>query len=151
MHLFRRPANGSLRWDSRGRDWWEQRVSLFWKRHKTSITRRDALAGIPILHENVRIDSLSDGLACLKVSLNRGPSFLDRFRPAVMEKKYELDEFGSFVVRQINRERSVLDIVGKFQARFRMTRRESELGVVAFIKMLMQRRVLSVVSGTVEA
>jgi hypothetical protein len=39
----------------------------------------------------------------------------------------------------------VLEIINRFEEQFRMSRRESELGVVAFIKMLMQRRVISVV------
>lgn len=121
-------------------------MSLFWRRHSKSISRRDALAAIPILHTNVRMEPLSGNTIVIKVNVNRGASFLDRFRPPVMEKRYELDAFGSFVVRQIDTQRTVLEIVRAFGKEFRMNHREAELGVVAFIKMLMQRSVLSVVA-----
>lgn len=125
-------------WDGGGR------MGLLRKREKNSIDRRLSLAGIPFLHDGVEVVEAGAGLLVLKVKVNRGPGFLDRFRPPVTEKKYELDEFGSFVVRHLQRGVSVMDIIQAFEREFRMSHRESELGVVAFVKMLMQRNLLSV-------
>ena len=120
-------------------------MRLLRKREKGSIDRRRSLAGVPVFHERVQTLDAPNGTITIRVVIHRGYGFFERFRPPVSERKYELDEFGTFVVRQIKQRKSVLDIVNAFEQRFRMSRRESELGVVAFIKTLMKRNVLSVV------
>ncbi len=119
-------------------------MGLLRKRERDSVDRRRSLAGIPILHDNVKILESPEGTITLQLRLGRGHSIMDLFRPAVTERKYELDEFGSFVVKEIQRRKTVLDIIQSFERRFRMSHREAELGVVAFIKILMKRSVLSV-------
>jgi hypothetical protein len=109
--------------------------------------RRTLLHAVPVLRDGVAVEKTSDGLLALLLRIRRGNGFLDRFRPAVTERRYELDAFGAFVVRQIDRANRVIDIIGAFQERFGMSRRECELGVVAFLKMLVQREVVSVVSA----
>ena len=110
-----------------------------------SIDRRKSLAGVPVLHDGVKVAPKTGGGLTLKTKIMRGPGFFERFRPAVMEKSYELDAFGEFVVGEIDGSKSVLGIVDAFQERFKMSRRESELGVVAFLKILLQRNLLSIV------
>lgn len=122
-------------------------MSLFWQREKKYADRRAALAGVPRLCPETEIVEVAKGLLKLKVPVPRGAGWFDRFRPAVREKIYELDEFGGFVVRQIDGRRDVLTIVDAFERRFGMSRREAELSVVAFFNMLIQRRVVSVVCG----
>ena len=120
-------------------------MALLKKREKNTVDRRQSLAGVPVLHDNVEVVEGENGVATLKLKIRRGRNFLDRFRPAVMERKYELDEFGTFVVSQIQKRKDVLNIIRAFERRFGMSHRESELGVVAFVKTLMKRDVLSVV------
>ena len=122
-------------------------MSLLKKRKGSSIDKRQTLAGVPVIHEGVKVEHKRDGSTVLKLKRARGPGFLDRFRPPVMEKRYELDEFGTFVIRNVDRRRTVLDIIVAFEKRFGMSHREAELGVVAFFKILIKRNVLSVVSG----
>jgi len=55
-----------------------------------------------------------------------------------------LDEFGAFMISQIDGRRTVTELVDLFEQRYPMSRRECELGVIAFIKMLMKRNVLGV-------
>jgi len=119
-------------------------MGLLKKRERHSVDRRRSLAGIPILHDNVKIIESPEGTISLQLRVGRGDGLLDFFRPAVTERKYDLDEFGSFVVKEIQRRKTVLDIVRSFERRFGMSHREAELGVVAFIKILMNRNVLSV-------
>ena len=118
---------------------------LFKRRKEERLDRRASLAGVPILHHNVSLIEQPDHLVTLKVKAERTGSLFDRLRPPGMVKSYELDEFGSFVVRQLDNRKSVLDVVRAFQQRFGLSAREAELGVVAFIKLLMQRQVLTVV------
>ncbi|MFO7870025.1 MAG: PqqD family protein [Kiritimatiellia bacterium] len=119
-------------------------MSLFWKRHRNSIDRRAALAGVPVISDNVKIEKADSGLSSVKIRETRRNHFLERFRPRVINKRFELDEFGSFVVDNIDHERTVLEIIRAFQKQFGMSYRESELGVVAFIKILMKRNLVSV-------
>ncbi|MBM4164465.1 MAG: PqqD family protein [Lentisphaerae bacterium] len=120
-------------------------MSLFWKRERPNVDRRQALASVPALNEHVCVETLPDGRMFLRARLQRGGGgFLDRFRPRVDERRYELDAFGAAVVRRIDRKCRVLDIIEGFHQEFRMSRRESEMGVVAFLKILMQRRLITV-------
>jgi len=119
-------------------------MNLLKRRMRGSIDRRRSLAGTAHLHPNVKVLKSPDGKIALKMRIERGAGFLELFRPAATERKYELDEFGAFVVRQIQKRKKVLEIIQAFERQFRMSHRESELGVVAFIKMLMKRNILSV-------
>ncbi len=123
-------------------------MALFWQRERKNLDRRRALAGVPVFNRAVRLEDAPDGGLVLRMDEERGPGFLDRFRPRRSERRYALDSFGAFVVRNIDSRRTVLEIIGRFQREFGLSRRESELGVVAFIKMLMQRRVISVAIKT---
>jgi len=117
-------------------------------RRRETMDRRRSLAAVPVLNRDVRVEPIDGNLVALKISVARGTGLLARFRPSVSERRYELDEFGTFVLRQIDSVRSVLDIIRAFEQRFRLSHREAELGVVAFLKMLMKRRLLGVIADT---
>lgn len=119
-------------------------MSFFWKREKQNIDRRQSLIGVPVLNGAVEFGPDDAGKMMLRVTFPPHATWMDRFRPPVDTRRYELDDFGGFVVDQIDGTRTVLEIINGFQEEFGMSRRESELGVVAFIKMLMKRRLLSV-------
>lgn len=127
-------------------------MSLFWQREKQHIGRRRSLEGVPVLNLGVGVENADSGKTFLRLASPCRAGWLDRFRPRVDARRFELDEFGAFVVQLIDGQRNVMDIIDRFECNFGMSRRESELGVVAFIKMLMKRRLLSVglKSGTVE-
>ena len=112
--------------------------------------RRKLLESFPVVSDDARSDTDDGEAATVFVKIKSGTGFLDRFRPPVIEKKYELDEFGTFVYRQIDAKRSIRDIVGMFKERFGLSRRESELGVVAFMKLLNHRKIIHVVEEHIE-
>lgn len=107
--------------------------------------RRRALAGIPILPPTVRVERKDDGRCFLYQQLHRGPGLLDRFRPRTWTRQFELDAFGRFIVDQLDGRRSVQDILVVFEPFAGLSHRESELGLVAFLKMLVQRGLVTVV------
>ena len=114
------------------------------KQKEPQIDRRRSLAGVPIVNENVKIDAADEDKVVVSVTFERGNGFLDRFKPAVMTSCVELDELGSFGLGQIDGKKSVADIIDAFVERYRANRREMELSVVAFMKSLMERRVISI-------
>ncbi len=109
------------------------------------LDRRRSLAGVPMLHNDVAVRTAPNGVTRLHVRYERGKGLFEMFRPPVTERQYELDQFGVFVIDQVRQQHSVLAIVDAFQERYGLSRREAELGVVAFLKMLMKRGILSVV------
>jgi hypothetical protein len=103
-----------------------------------------ALEGVPILHPGVGVEEMANGNRRVTMTIGRGPGFFEKLRPLQTRRSYELDEFGTFVIALVNGQRSVLDVVNAFEERFQMSRREVELSVVAFFKLLMQRNVVGV-------
>ncbi len=125
-------------------------MGLFTRSQKSQAERRDSLNAVPYLRNGVTVTTDENGLSVVSFEEKRGGGFLDRFRPAVTLRSYELDEFGTFVLEQIDSRRSVLQLADSFRDRFSMSRRECELGVAAFIKLLLQRRVIDIIPGSGE-
>lgn len=114
------------------------------QRKQNRVDRRLALEGVPVVHSGVCLEDVAGGTVRISMTIRRGSGFFERMRPLENRKSYELDEFGSFVIRLLDGRRTVLDLVDAFEKRFRLSRREVELSVVAFVKLLMQRNVISV-------
>ena len=108
------------------------------------LDRHTALGGVPVLNHSVRLEEKDDGGLILRVTIPRGTSFLDRFRPPEMIRKFELDELGAFVVRLIDGKRSVMDIVDAFGTEHKAGRRETQLSVVTFLKTLVTRNIAAI-------
>ena len=123
-------------------------MAVFSKPKRNDNQRRTALKGVPVLRDGAAIRRTDDGGAEITVSVPRGPAFFDRFRPPVIEKRHVLDELGAFVLQQIDGRRNVEQIIDAFVERFRINPREAELSTVAFVKMLLQRQVITVVTGS---
>jgi len=110
--------------------------------------RRQSLAAIPALNEEVRVEAQDDGRVMLYVPVRRRAGFLARFQPAVMEKRIRLEELGSFVFGQIDGRRTTQDIIEAFLVRYQTNRREAELSTAEFLRSLVVRNVVSL--GIVE-
>ncbi len=109
------------------------------------IDRRQSLAGIPVLNPGVEVTPRDDDRVTVTVVRQRGSGFLARFQPPIIRRSFKLDELGTYVVRLIDGERTVLQIIERFVRDHRVNRREAELSVVQFIRMLTQRNVISIV------
>tara|TARA_B100000809_G_scaffold266417_1_gene329048 strand:- start:596 stop:967 length:372 start_codon:yes stop_codon:yes gene_type:complete len=116
-------------------------MSLLRKRDKGRLGRQQSLAGIPVLNPQATLETNGD-CTTVKIQFEKGKSWIERFRPQTIRRRYELDEFGSFVIRLIDGKRCVMDLVHAFRTRFRMSPREAELGIVAFLTTLMKRHIV---------
>ncbi|MDA1139641.1 MAG: PqqD family protein [Planctomycetota bacterium] len=107
-----------------------------------------ALQGVPTLNEDATLvpDDENETVA-VRLKVPRGGGLFERFRPPIVEKKFELDELGAFIIKQIDGKKSAKDLIDNFERHFRVNRRESELGVVSFLKLLNQRRIILIVEG----
>ena len=114
------------------------------KKDYQRVDHRDTLHSVPALTETAVIEPAGADLVTVKIKVPRGLGFFERFRPPVIEKKFELDELGTYVIGLIDGKRTILDLVNAFEAHYRVNRREAELAVVSFMKMLMQKKIIQV-------
>jgi len=120
-------------------------MRIFKHRQQSSVDRRAALEGVPMMRPGVDIEQMPDGNVRVTMTIKRGAGFFERLRPPETKRSYDLDQFGAFVIGLVDGRRTVLDVVNEFEKRFKLSRREVELSVVAFFKLLMERNVLAVV------
>jgi hypothetical protein len=112
--------------------------------------RRDALAAVPLLLPNVRLER-HDGRALLLIDEAYPVRLLGRLGPRTRTRRVELDELGTAVVDLLDGRRSVDDVVRQFCARFRLNPREAELSVTAFLSSLHRRRAIGMRAGPAAA
>ncbi|MBA4387228.1 MAG: hypothetical protein C0404_04560 [Verrucomicrobia bacterium] len=117
---------------------------MFFQKKEPVIDRRQALAGVPVVNSGVSSEKDAAGKMVVTVRTPRGSGWLARFQPPVIERKVRLDDLGGFVMDLVDGRRTVLAIIDRFQQEFRTNRRETELSVVAFVKSLVQRNVVSI-------
>ena len=108
------------------------------------IDRRRSLAGIPVLNPGVAVNDANPKRIKVTVRVKRGGNFFSHFLPPVLERNVKLDELGSFVLSQVDGEKSTRDIIDAFIDHYRVNRREAELSCVEFLKSLAIRRVISI-------
>jgi len=111
------------------------------------LTREQALAGIPVINAGVCL-VVENGRTLVMLRAATRPrgrwSLLGRVQPPVTERRFALDELGVEVFNQVDGRRSVRELIDRFAARHKVNRREAELSVAAFIRMLAQRNLVSV-------
>ena len=117
---------------------------LFTRKKEPPIDRRQSLAGVPVMNDQVTFETQTDGCLIVSVKLFRGKGLLAGFQPEVRTKRTKLDELGTFVLKQIDGRKNVLEIIEAFIGEFRTNRREAELSVAAFLKSLIARHVISI-------
>ena len=64
--------------------------------------------------------------------------------PAGAVKTFELDEMGLWVWDLCDGEAMLLDVIGKFAEKYRLSVRESEVAMVKFLEMLATRRLMRI-------
>ena len=69
-------------------------------------------------------------------------NFLARMLQAPEDKKIELDEFGSAIWEKCDGTRTVEELARYTSTTYKLNRRQAEVSVMAFMKMLSQRRLI---------
>jgi len=69
-------------------------------------------------------------------------NFLARMLQAPSEKKIELDEFGTAIWEKCDGTRTVEELARYTSTTYKLNRRQAEVSVMAFMKMLSQRRLI---------
>ena len=109
-----------------------------------SVNVMEALQSIPALNPNVTFEEDRDGRTVVCVPVQRRKGFWGRFQMPVSTHRIRLDEIGSFVVSQINGERTVQELIDAFVSKYRVGGREAKLCMADFLKSLAGRNVISI-------
>lgn len=116
----------------------------FAERKRKPLDRKRSLDGIPVVNPGVHAEH-DEHRIILKVRRLRGTGILARFQPPVLEQRVKLDELGSFVYGLIDGKRTAREIIGAFERRYQVNRREAELSCAEFLKALARRNAISIV------
>jgi len=108
------------------------------------IDRRQSLLGVPVVNPGVKWTEEREGVLVVTVPIRKDRGFLGRFQANAWKKRIRLDALGSFVLDQIDGRKNALDITEAFIIRFKVNRREAELSIVAFLKSLLERHIISI-------
>ena len=112
---------------------------------KPELTRSEALGFRPAKSRHITETRVGDHEVIIEYPMTVKPwvsTLLQRFggrSEPVRTKKLQLDELGTAVWDMVDGQRSVRDIVAEFAATHRLERKEAEVSVTHFLRMLGQR------------
>ncbi|MBC8136084.1 MAG: PqqD family protein [Fibrella sp.] len=122
---------------------------------KPKVTREQMLAVRPMRHPKIewaREPRKSDevNVALLRIPRLRGKwaDFVAKWLQVPDYKKVELDEIGSDVWEMCNGSSNVEAIAKAIGASYRLNRRQAEVSVTAYLKMLAERRLIALRSAS---
>ncbi|MFO8007414.1 MAG: PqqD family protein [Candidatus Brocadiia bacterium] len=111
------------------------------------LTRDESLDARPVLNRLVKLERSEDGHAILQIP--RRDSGLARLVAKVFRmspyRQLALDEIGTFVVELCDGEHTVRQIVDKLAETYTLNRREAELSLGEFLRMLARRSLIGLV------
>ena len=110
-----------------------------------TIDRRQSLDAVPVLNGGFVRETKPDGRIDLVIRGPRPRGWLSRFMPPEVEQRFKLDELGTAVYGLIDGVRTVEQIMNGFAERFRLNKRETEISVAAFLRLLAERKIISLV------
>ncbi|NLW50066.1 MAG: PqqD family protein [Candidatus Brocadiaceae bacterium] len=111
------------------------------------LSRALSLSARPVLNRLVKVDRDREGHVILQVpradnSLVRSVTRWFRLPPY---KPIALDELGTFVIELCDGRRTVRDLVDMFAKRYKLNRREAEVGMTTFLRTLARRSIIALV------
>lgn len=110
-----------------------------------TLDRRRSLDAIPVLNGGFVRAPRADGAIDLVIRGPRPKGLLARFMPPTLEQRFKLDELGTAVYGLVDGVRTVEQIMDAFAAQYRLNKREAEVSVAAFLRMLAERKIISLV------
>ncbi len=116
------------------------------KAERPRIARRDALRVHPVRNPNLEWELDEEGVvtATLRRPDNLKSRLIGSFLMAPETRQLKLDEVGTFVWNLCDGQHTVNDIVEAMVARYKLSRREVEVSLTEFLRMLAKRGMIAV-------
>lgn len=113
-------------------------------RDKPKLTREQSLSAIPVQNKAVQVSRDDAGLICITIPRRKAwwVDLLARVFFVPEEKRVGLDEIGSYVWNLCDGKNDVRSIIGKFQGEFKLNRKEAELSLLNYLRMLAKKKLV---------
>jgi hypothetical protein len=112
-----------------------------WWRKKPKLDRETSLGAIP--QRNPAAGFYKDDLGLLRISIPRRRTWwvnlLARVFHLPRERRFSLDEVGSFVWEQCDGKRSLRQVIRGLARQYQLRRKEAEVSTANYMKMLMKK------------
>jgi len=122
-------------------------MSMFGKQNRPEVSRRQSLASVVVPNEAIPVTRGSNGLVSFEVTFAPSP-LLDRaarfLGGSTASRKIELDEVGTFVWDMCDGETTIREMIDRMSEEYTLNRREAEVSLTAFVKMLAGRQLVAV-------
>jgi len=114
---------------------------LQFRKKSKPLTREQSLEAVPIKNEHVQETQTDSGEITLFVPVRRvwWIRAMSKVLHVPQGRRIALDELGSNVWKFIDGKANVGTIIKRFGEQYKLSRREAELSVVAYMKTLMKR------------
>ena len=117
-----------------------------WSRKKDpALSRVQSLNAIPVRNHNVeseRDDDTGETLIIIPRRDDRWVRFLSKLLFVPDHRKVTLDELGTFVWDRCDGETTVRDLIHAFAEQYKLSRKEAELSMVAFLRQMAKKRLV---------
>lgn len=130
---------------------------MVFKKKPRRLSRDESLATVPVRNELLEYEEDEKGLASIKIP--RKDTWWVKAMSKIMyvpsSKVVSLDEVGSYVWRMCDGKTTVKELIEDFRKEFKLSRKEAEVSMVAFLRTLAQNGIIGLVvpsadSGTSE-
>ncbi|HDD63669.1 MAG TPA: PqqD family protein [Thermoprotei archaeon] len=105
---------------------------------RPQITKEMLLMSKPVRNPTITWEKYPSGEIAVKVKIVKKGKRRDK----VYEKKYLLDEVGSFVWNMCDGKHTVNDIISALMEKYKLHRREAEASLLQYLNMLSQRMLI---------
>jgi len=114
---------------------------VLFRRKQKPLTREQSLAAVPIKNQHIEETQAESGEITLFVPMRKvwWLRVLSKVLYVPKGRRIALDELGSTVWQLIDGRANVGAIIDRFARQYKLSRREAELSVVAYMRTLMKR------------
>lgn len=121
-------------------------IRNLFQRKKNALNREQSLNAIPVCNEKVETEWDED-TGELLILIPRRNDWLVRCLTKVFYvpqyKKISLDALGAYVWKLCDGKRSVRDLITEFAKKYKLSRKEAELSLIAFLRQMAKKRLIA--------
>lgn len=116
-------------------------------RKKPQLTREQSLSAIPVRNSAITVSRDDTGLVSISIPRKEAwwVGLLAKVFFVPQEKRIGLDEIGSYIWDLCDGTNDVRTIIGRFQKEYKLNRKEAELSMLNYFKMLAKKRLIGLV------
>lgn len=119
---------------------------MFWRKKQQPLTREQSRKAVPVKNQSVEEKRTEEGQVVLYLPRKerRWIKVLSKLVFVPKGRKVALDELGTAVWDWLDGETNVEQVIKKFADKYRLSKREAELSVVAYLKSLVKRGLIGI-------